>query len=271
MQLSLRTAILLGVVLGLSILTRPTMLPWAALMVASLAVRGGQAGNRVALITAALIAISLVNASWMVRNKQMLGQPIWTTTHGGYTLLLANNPPLYKHFKANGPDRDWDAEEFHKLWAMRRQGDPRQVEFWQAEVPSGPVAEPDIEEIKDDRLAQESAMATIKSDPATFAKSCVYRAGWLWNVFPNLDAKRENERNIIGAWYAVWFAMALLGVFYLREQLFNSVWLMPLILVLSLTAIHAIYWSNMRMRAPMMPIVYLAACWPLLRSRKSSR
>lgn len=313
MRMSLRISLLLGLVLGLAVLTRPTMLPWAVLMIASLSLRGNDAGNRVSMITAALIVMSLVNAGWMVRNKQLLGKPIWTTTHGGYTLLLANNPSLYAHFETVGSGRNWDAEEFHKLWAMRNSGDPKKPEFWEVEVPSEPVKEPNIDELKDDRRAQEVAIATIKSNAETFVKSCVYRAGWLWALFPYVKQEPEanttnsqapareltvkqtessasqpakTERNnsnwsefapqnpqqwIIGGWYALWFVMALLGVFWLREALTSRVWLMPVLLVLTLTAIHMIYWSNMRMRAPLMPVVYMLACWPLMRCRTPSR
>lgn len=271
MRMSLRTSLLLGFVLGLAVLTRPTMLPWAVLMVASLSLRGTEAGNRVSMITAALIVMTLVNVGWMVRNKQQLGQPIWTTTHGGYTLLLANNPHLYQHFKSNGPDRNWDSDSFHKLWAKRRSEDPRNLDFWKAEVPEGIVHEPDIDELKDDKLAQETAIATIKADPETFVKSCLFRAGWLWTIYPNVDEDQERERLIIGIWYGIWFTMAVLGMLWLREALTSRVWLMPILLVLTLTAIHVIYWSNMRMRAPMMPVVYMLACWPLMRARTPSR
>ena len=36
-------------------------------------------------------------------------------------------------------------------------------------------------------------------------------------------------------------------------------WLWGLLLVLSFTAVHTVYWTNMRMRAPLMPVVALAA------------
>ncbi len=270
MNMSVRVALLLGLVLGLAVLTRPTMLPWAILIVASLSLRGNDSGNRVSVITAALIVMTVINAGWMIRNNQELGKPIWTTTHGGYTLLLANNPPLYEHWKAKGPDREWDADAFHSRWAMRRSGDPTSAEFWQRAVP-GDMAPPDIDELKDDRLAQEAAIATIKNDPQTFALGCLYRAGWLWQVFPNVDDQQQVERVVIAVWYGLWFVMAVLGLIWLREALTSRVWFMPLLLVITLTGIHMIYWSNMRMRAPLMPVVYMIACWPLMRARTPSR
>ncbi len=197
----------------------------------------------------------------MIRNRRELGEPIWTTTHGGYTLLLANNPLMYDHFNNNGPGRDWDADNFHQHWSMRRQGDPTTDQFWKAPVNNS--ANPDIQELYDDRLAQSAALATIKRDPKTFLLSCVYRLGWLWAVFPYGVA--VNQQWMIGAWYTLWYIMAIVGLIRLREALTSRVWLLPLTLLLLLTAIHAIYWSNMRMRAPLMPIVYIVACWPLMR------
>lgn len=352
MRMSLRISMVLGVVLGMAVLTRPTMLPWSILMIASLAFRGSDAGNRVSMITAALIAMSLINAAWMFRNKQTVGKPIWTTTHGGYTLLLANNPPLYKHFSEWGASRSWKADEFHKLWASRRDdkgkahGDPTLPEFWET-VPLGTIHVPDIKELEDDRLAQQAAIATIKANPVGFLTGCFYRTLWLWSPYPHLEpepkdklpegtaatsesapepdiaqpahsdstadvqAQTSQEKEttevapkvttaeantqdstrkstqpvtspelslaarakqwLIGAWYCAWFAMALVGFLWLREALTSRVWLMPVLLVLTLTGIHAIYWSNMRMRAPMMPVVYMLACWPLYYARTPSR
>ena len=191
---------------------------------------------------------------------------------------------------------------------MRRSGDLTDPKFWETELTAGPAKNTDIEEIRDDRLAQEAAVATIKADPQTFVLSCLYRAGWLWAPYPaDLDDSSEpikssdpatssapakpNEANansihhallqtlkktsvkqlVIGIWYGCWFVMAVAGVFWLREALTSRVWLMPILLVLSLTAIHMIYWSNMRMRAPMMPVVYMLACWPLMTTRTPSR
>ncbi len=54
MHLSVRLAIVLGLVLGVAVLTRPTMLPWTVLVLIALGFRGGATGNRVAIVTAAL-------------------------------------------------------------------------------------------------------------------------------------------------------------------------------------------------------------------------
>ncbi len=174
------------------------------------------------------------------------------------------------------------------------------AEYWRAEPPAAEIKDPNIDELKDDRLAQKVAMETIEDRPVTFARSCLYRAGWFWALYPNRKSTAEadaqsgdksNEKNhdapeaaaeslaqkpaatttagqeshafdfkkldresqIIAVWYGLWFAMAVLGMFWLGSAMTSRVWLIPVLLVLTLTAIHAVYWSNMRMRAPPCP------------------
>ncbi|MGN6546570.1 MAG: hypothetical protein ACTHK7_16060 [Aureliella sp.] len=262
---------LLGLVLGLSVLTRPTMLPWAVCLVAltfwvpRFFYRGEprergekRLGLAPAFVVGLVLALTLL--PWIVRNARMLGTPIWATTHGGYTLLLANNPLLYAHFGASGPSRDWDADNFHRHWAMRRHGDPTELAFWQIPLSDEPIETP-IDELADDRLANRAAKATIAREPAMFALSCLYRIGWLWALAPH-EASRPVQLGI-GAWYAAWFACALWGVVRIGRAWSTPVWLAPAAFVLTLTLLHAVYWSNMRMRAPLMPIVYVVAAVPL--------
>ncbi len=50
------------------------------------------------VITICLLTIS----PWAIRNWQVFGRPIITTTHGGYTLWLANNPAYYREVVEGG-------------------------------------------------------------------------------------------------------------------------------------------------------------------------
>ena len=53
------------------------------------------------------LTIVLVLSPWMIRNLLVFGEPVWTTTHGGYTLALANNPVYYRESeRAAGPGLD---------------------------------------------------------------------------------------------------------------------------------------------------------------------
>jgi hypothetical protein len=257
---------LLGLMLGLAVLTRPTMMPWALCLL--LITAAGSFRTRVsaraptgkelhglacALLMGTVFVLTLL--PWVIRNSLAFGTPIWATTHGGYTLLLANNPSLYAHFQTVGPSRDWDATDFHRHWAARHSGDPTRAEFWQAPVNDQPA--PPIDELPDDRLAQQSAKATIVRQPGMFLLSCVYRVGWFWALAPHEASGRA--RLLIGVWYAVWFLCAAWGVVRIGSEWRAPLWLGAASVVLTLTLIHAVYWSNMRMRAPLMPIVYVVA------------
>lgn len=298
---------------GLSILARPTAAIWLALTVLVMLRIGcpcwKRRANDVAIVS---LMVAACLCPWMLRNLSQLGQPIWATSHGGYTLLLANNPSIYKHFEERGADRGWDAEAFHAAWARRGFVDRMQMlpdSYWLANadnssakdttdtaatnraatervadvdnsegqsgvgkearqnVPSikagyssGRLEVRSLGELQDDRLAYAIARQTILSHPQTFAKSCVYRLSWFWSCWPYGVGRLQSV--VIGAWYIALLVIALVG---LRQAmiggwaLFLRQWLPALTLVIALSCVHSVYWSNMRMRCPTMPTVYLLA------------
>ncbi|MDX1925923.1 MAG: phospholipid carrier-dependent glycosyltransferase [Pirellulaceae bacterium] len=226
--------------LGVSILARPTAAPWA-LLCALIALFVGcdcwkrRVNDCVLICLGVLVCV----VPWTLRNYSTFGKPIWATTHGGYTLLLANNPPLYRHFIANGPSRAWEAEEFQDAWSARVG----------LEVPP-------LNEVGEDELAYLAARSTIARYWYIFPVSCIYRVGWLWALWP-YDGSFGAKEVIIGVWYAVIFVLAYMGLLRIRITRSYRPWLIGLAMTFSLSAIHSIYWSNMRMRAPVMPCVIL--------------
>ena len=72
----------------------------------------------------------------------------------------------------------------------------------------------------------------------------------------------------IGLWYSIVSLAAIVGL--ARLLLSNSkelgLWVPALTLAISLCLVHAVYWSNMRMRAPMVPMVSLLAAFSLRRA-----
>lgn len=231
-----------SVVLGVSVLARPTAAPWALLCaVAALFVGCSCWRRRVNDCVLISVVVIACLAPWTLRNWSALGKPIWATTHGGYTLLLANNPPLYRHFAANGPSRAWEAEEFQDLWAA----------WLTLEIPP-------LNEVEADELAYKAARSTISRYPQVFVVSCIYRVGWLWALWPH-DGRFGLGEVLIAVWYGTVFYHAYTNLLLLWRTRTIRGWLIGLLMVFSLTAIHAIYWSNMRMRAPAMPCVLLLA------------
>jgi 4-amino-4-deoxy-L-arabinose transferase-like glycosyltransferase len=247
-----------GAVLGLAALCRPTFLVWlaAALLVVLLRVR-----RRVwwPLLQTALmlLAAAAVLAPWAVRNAFLTGRPVVTTTHGGYTLLLGNNDEFYDHLLQKQWTPVWDSSRLDDEYRRHSSGP------WQGMLDTVHQFLL-IDELEGDRWAYEQAQDTIRRRPGMFLAVSASRVGWLWSPLPNRLTKDESTlrrmaRYAVAGWYVLVYALAVLGVIGLRRRLLASPWLWGLLLVLSFTAMHAVYWSNLRMRAPLMPLVAMLA------------
>jgi len=242
-------AVLCGAVLGLGALCRPAFLPWAALIVAAMLWKHRrQCISALGFSAAFGSGLIVVLCPWAVRNQVQFGRPIATTTHGGYTLLLANNPEFYEWLRSGDWGGVWRADRFNAAWDRRRPAD----------------------ELQSDRLAYREAWQTIGERPGTFAYACLVRVGRLWSPLPHRLSDDESPRRRAARWCAaLWYAAEffLVGICVLQSfrpppsalRLLSSVWLWGLLLAASLTAVHALYWTDMRMRGPAMPVVALAA------------
>jgi hypothetical protein len=252
---SLSNGAFVGLCLGLSILCRPTALVWLAFL-AILQIAGcvfetigiktvrDDSGTRSAMrdaigcAAALMIGSLVVIVPWVMRNQREMGRPIVTTTHGGYTLLLANNDPLYDHLESSW-SRTWDEAKFHEFWLAKSRGLP---------------------ELEQDKLASSLAWECIANRPSVFVKSCIARLGWFWAPWPNQSGSRT--KLVIGVWYALVFVGALTFMVTLwrrRGTRMVGPYLPGLLLIASLMLVHTVYWSNMRMRSVAMPFVAILA------------
>jgi hypothetical protein len=263
--------LLAGDVLGLGVLCRPTLLLWAVFVAVALSSRKRRDSNAASLRcgTAALdcadrstqpraavlhlptplsflLGLLIVLSPWAIRNQLQFGRPIVTTTHGGYTMLLANNPEFYQWLDSGPWGSVWRAERFDAAWNGRK---PR-------------------DELEADRLAYREAGQTIRQSPGTFCYACLVRLGRFWSPLPHQvaadeTAPRRLSRHLVALWYAAEFSLAAIGIWPRRTRkegiVSASPFLFALLLLLSLLAAHAVYWTDMRMRGPIMPLVALAA------------
>jgi hypothetical protein len=178
-----RDGVILGVVLGLAYLCRPTFLVWAVLLIGYLTLLSTGLPLRLAVVLAIVCGVFV--GGWTLRNWRVIGHPIWATSHGGYTLLLANNPPLFDYVRDGAYGEAFDPEPFFAAWRRWEESDPRTAAFWE----SGPgsqeaiAASPDWkvrrprrgDEVAEDRLAQEAAKGAIARDPTGFVRACLFR------------------------------------------------------------------------------------------------
>jgi hypothetical protein len=255
--------------LAISFLCRPTFLVWTVLIIAWLTIRAVIRANLRAESLIALIAILMLSGAtvtaWTERNSRAMGRPIWATTHGGYTLLLGNNPYFYDylHDRSFGSASlwgdAWQAEPFHRDWQFR-------VRTFQDAQPGKPDA---IKlELANDALAGRWAKETISAQPKTFVYASLVRVVRLWSPIPRIGENVTGISYFLAAYYALLYAAALCAILRQRRCLWSPVWIGAALLALSLTVVHAVYWSNFRMRSPVVPAIMALAAISILPVRK---
>ena len=233
----------IGATLGIACLCRPTALAWALLW-------GGSELRRNPLrASCLLLGCLLVLLPWWKRNQSEIGQGLWATTHGGYTLLLANNPILYEHWETSW-SRQWDDDRFHAWWQAKRLEENVRAES---------------DELASDALANALGWQSIRANPVLFFKACAIREGWMWAWWPAEHQAHWILRVAIGIWYAITTIAGFVGLIRLLGRAGSEpkfvCWLPALTLAVSLCLVHAVYWSNMRMRAPIIPVISLLAVY----------
>ncbi len=282
-QPSVKNAFPAGVALGALVLCRPALLAFPLLAVLLLPWFASPAGERgrtklrgrsLRALAGVVAGLALVVGPWVVRNHAVVGRPTAATTHGGYTLLLSNNAYFYDHLARGSWFRAWEAAPFHAWW--RRELAAAELLLPPTELPGRSAANnsavPPLRfrspeaELQADALAYRHAFAAMRARPGMFAWSCAVRAGHFWSplpfqVSPDESPPRRAARLGVAAWYAPQFVLAAVGLACVlwRAPARRPVFLWGLLLALTLTAVHTFFWSNLRMRAPLMPLVAIAA------------
>jgi hypothetical protein len=189
----------------------------------------------------------------VIRNVVVFGRPIVTTTHGGQTFLWGNNPVFYREVAAKSPGTIWSAQSHAD---------------WQAGIDHRMLAEthPVISGTDRDRWCYAEAWRTIRQQPGLFLRSCGVRFVRFWSPVPMGSTGHSLPSVVwyaVGLFYLAMFGGCLVGVWSLRGGSFDRV--KPLlILITAFACVHLLYWSNVRMRAPLMPA--LAVLFALGRS-----
>jgi 4-amino-4-deoxy-L-arabinose transferase-like glycosyltransferase len=239
--------------LALAALCRPGLLVWTVAAGAILAALPRSWPMRLKVLVGFTVAAMAVLSPWAIRNGVRFGRPICTTTHGGYTFLLGNNPMFYEYLRSGAWGTVWDAEE---LDSSRTVSDDELEADWQAYA---------------------EAWENISREPGMFLYACLVRAGRLWSplphqIDPDEGPRQRLARRAVGLWYLAELPLAAVGVWIVcRRGRRRRAWLWGLLLAGCLTAVHTLYWSNMRMRAPLMPVVALAAAAAIQKAATGGR
>ena len=264
----------IGLLFGALVLCRPTFWPFVGLIIAERVLSRLVALNRrtasdgpssstalavpnqcpvphpIAVPWRIIVGTLLVVAPWIARNQVVIGSPIVMTTHGGYTLLLANNPEFYSEVVERGWGSEWGRASFDR---------------WTADLLSELRAQlgPEATELDRDRWQSLRAREFIASAPGRFLRAVWYRVRCLWSPAPQGESSEKTVSTLVQlvSWYytVVLIAFAF-GVSLTLIQWLNSrhrEWWPLLALVLTVQLVHLVYWTNARMRAPLVPVISL--------------
>ncbi len=110
--------------------------------------------------------------------------------------------------------------------------------------------------------------------PGTFLYACLVRVGRFWSPLPHRLTDDESplhrlSRYAVAFWYVAEFLLAILGICRVLRWALKCPALWGLLLVVCLLAGHVVYWTDMRMRAPVMPVVAVFAAAGLCRRGQS--
>lgn len=277
------SALSAGVLMGLCVLCRPTFWAYAGLLGAWIVVRWKPGELPAAspadpeatpqrvqswwsACLAAALGLAVVVGPWVIRNQVVLGAPVLTTTHGGYTLLLGNNPQFYQEVIRQPWGTVWDGR--------RGPGQQAWVESIERELTAAGVRG----EVARDRWMSARAWRHIREDPGGFVQASLHRLTSLWNITPRGPAAEGWPTALlwgVGLFYLLeWAAVAVGVVSVLRRR--DAAWEPLLLLLAAFTAVHLLYWTNVRMRAPLVPALALLAVrgwgrlWAVVLRRRSS-
>ena len=192
--------------------------------------------------------VVIVLSPWAVRNRITLGEFVWTTTHGGYTLALANNEVYYRDVLDGPPGSVWSGRDQWAWWDS--------VNRRTAGMPE-PVA---------DRFMRDEAIDLARRSPSTFARACVARLTMFWSPMPAAGVYSARVRAVTLAWTLPLFGALILGLASPTFRRWPGV--SAPCLILGLTIVHVFYWTDLRMRAPIVPAIALIAAFASFPSRK---
>lgn len=243
-----------GVLFGVGTLMRPVLMIACGLMllqqlVHSLRTHRGALQSpafRSSLVfpTGLLCGLLLVTGPWMIRNRIVMGGWVIATTHGGYTLALGNNSEFYRDVVNGDRSVPWDGAAL-----SRWQRDSLQ-RAREAGVDVG-------NEIDLDRWYYQLAIRTASSEPTSFFSACLLRMSRFWGLSA-IGASGLTKVALTGWYLFLWCGLLLsllnqqgspTGSGLLRLRMWLS--------VLAFCLLHIVYWTDTRMRAPLMPVLIL--------------
>ncbi|MBM4134769.1 MAG: glycosyltransferase family 39 protein [Nitrospira sp.] len=251
----MQDAVLLGLVIGIGVLSRPDIVALASLLVVWL-FSEGERWRQTASLTVIVLTTSLVVISpWVVRNYLVHGQTVFMTTTTGIQLWLGNNA------NAAGTPMALDG---------RTQLDAAPDSFRERILASS--------ELEQAALFTTAALEFITADPLAFFGRMVKKFLYFWWFTPTFGLQyvwlTAWFTTLYKAAYAIILVLAAVGLWsaikhgdVARRQV--AAYLLTPVLLVGL--IHSIYFVEGRHRVMVMPLILLMAGYGIavLREKKA--
>jgi len=211
-------ALLLGLLLGLSFLTRTftaTFLPLLLLaMVAELGFprwfkTGRSPGRALVLALVTTVAFTMVATPWVIRNYGLFDELVILPTKGGRNLWEYNNQKFSTEF-----------EVAENAWTQQRYREIRESELptlQRKETVEFPVFDPQLPETERNRILNDNVKTFILANPRVYARLCLVRASEMVRVTP---VRKSNLLFKAAAWLTIgWqLPLALVGMVMLARR-----------------------------------------------------
>lgn len=228
-KISVKSAAVAGVVMGLACLTRPVLFYFPlglAFLAFTLGIFRRERFWKAGIAMLCLFFLTL--APWGVRNWVRVGSPVLTSTEGGWSLWLGLHPDTQGFGYGN----------FHGVEQVYKR-----LEAQHGKInPFG---------IQAHRILMKESREEIVRDPKRFLRLAMVKVGWFFNVFDGEDYHLGTRYNLpAGLVVTFGFLGLLLGVRRSDAGL-------PIYSLLYFTAIAAVIYGIPRFRIPLEPVLIL--------------
>jgi hypothetical protein len=257
---SIQYGVLSGVLFGVGTLIRPVVMIVCAFLTlyafsatwrdrkSGAIEAGGCSGwcRRLLITSTPAIVAGLVLCPWVIRNAICFHHFIPATTHGGYTLALGNNPDFYRDV-VNGQDEfPWEGPALD-AWQKR-------MILESGEQGLLTAGEPAV-----DAWYYSQATAAIQAEPRSFLKATALRLRRFWAIS---TASSPGGHSLVTGLVMIWYGILWIGLILQVTHAWSGshspghrslalLWLT----IMAFVVMHSVYWTDTRMRAPVMPLM----------------
>ncbi len=226
-----------GIFVGLSLLTRETLLLFVPVIIFWMMFPGRPWKVRLGGAGVFLVALSLTLAPWIVRNSLVVGKPVLVTTRAGHTFYLANNP------RTTGGRTGGDWDYLHDT-----------------SFPVGDPNLPSFESLEANRYLFSQGWDFIRTQPRSFLRLVGRKIVNMWR--PYQTDSPWFAKGATALTYLPVMILGFAGIFLTRGQwrklfLFHS-------FLAYLFLLHAVLIAIIRYRFPAMPVFSLFAAFTLV-------